>query len=502
MKTKTDEREVTRRELTDVELSQVLTRPGSTMLQPVAYDETLMPTLRLARSSQKARRIANVLMWSLIVTMIFVVFAPWQQSVKGTGNVIAFSPTERPQTMQATIKGRIVRWGHNIFENAQVEKGQFIAEIQDLDPDYVTRLNDQLNASKSVVEAAKKVLEANEQNLVNAKQIERIYFQQIERYRTIRSDTLDSANALIEMTKKKVDAAEQEYSEAVTAKEQIDLEFQRDQLLYRDGIYNDEYFQVSQRKMKEAGIKVDKAATYIQIAKEDLNSKMKDRDVKLALADIDIDYALGMVQKAQSDIAKASSEVSKARSEVNKAQKDLTESEIKTARQQSQVLNAPFDGTIVKITPNQGAAILKEGDPICVIVPETANRSVEVYLKGNDAPLVDVGRHVRLQFEGWPAIQFSGWPQVAVGTFGGTVISVDETDDGMGRFRVLVAPDETTQEWPEPRFLRQGVRVNGWVLLDTVPLWYEIWRNLNGFPPSIQIEKDGKIPKAPKLPKV
>jgi hypothetical protein len=99
---------------------------------------------------------------------------------------------------------------------------------------------------------------------------------------------------------------------------------------------------------------------------------------------------------------------------------------------------------------------------------------------------------VRLQFEGWPAVQFVGWPSVARGTFGGEVVLIDPTDDGTGRFRVLVAPrpdvvNDGTEvvEWPGPRWLRQGVQVNGWVLLNRVPLWYEIWRQLNGFPPAL-----------------
>ena len=145
---------------------------------------------------------------------------------------------------------------------------------------------------------------------------------------------------------------------------------------------------------------------------------------------------------------------------------------------------------------------MKEGDPICLIVPDTSDRAVQVWLDGNDAPLVEPGRHVRLQFEGWPAMQFAGWPSVAVGTFGGEIVSVDAVDNGKGQFRVLILPDATDQAWPEERFLRQGVRTNGWVLLNQVPLWYEIWRQMNGFPPVVSSgePKEGKTAK-PKLPK-
>jgi len=155
----------------------------------------------------------------------------------------------------------------------------------------------------------------------------------------------------------------------------------------------------------------------------------------------------------------------------------------------------------MQITPNQGSQVLKEGDPICTIVPDTADRAVQIWLDGNDAPLVEPGRHVRLQFEGWPAVQFTGWPSVAVGTFGGEIVSVDAKDDGFGKFRVLVLPDEESGPWPNERYLRQGVRTNGWVLLDQVPLWYEIWRNMNGFPPVVHPEQPKESTKVPKLPK-
>ena len=104
------------------------------------------------------------------------------------------------------------------------------------------------------------------------------------------------------------------------------------------------------------------------------------------------------------------------------------------------------------------------------------------------SPLIEPGRHVRLQFEGWPAIQFAGWPSVAVGTFGGKVAFVDATDDGFGAFRIVVVPDGD-EPWPEGRFLRQGVRANGWILLDEVRLGFELWRQFNGFPPSVATEQ-------------
>lgn len=162
---------------------------------------------------------------------------------------------------------------------------------------------------------------------------------------------------------------------------------------------------------------------------------------------------------------------------------ELARMDIRLSRQLTQEVKAPADGTILKIVSGQGAQIVKAGQTLAVLVPETDSRAVEIWVSGNDIPLVYEGRKVRLQFEGWPALQFSGWPSVAVGTFGGQVSLVDAADNGEGKFRIVVQPD-TSDLWPEPRYLRQGVRTVAWVLLDEVTLGYELWRKFNGFPPS------------------
>jgi membrane fusion protein, adhesin transport system len=128
---------------------------------------------------------------------------------------------------------------------------------------------------------------------------------------------------------------------------------------------------------------------------------------------------------------------------------------------------------------------LKAGDPIALFIPETQDLVVELWMNGNDIPLIHAGDKVRLQFEGWPAIQFAGWPSVAIGTFGGKVLLVDATDNGEGKFRILVEPDPKDEPWPSNRYLRQGVRTNGWVLLNQVSLGFELWRQFNGFPPTL-----------------
>lgn len=161
-----------------------------------------------------------------------------------------------------------------------------------------------------------------------------------------------------------------------------------------------------------------------------------------------------------------------------------TQMQSKFTRQQSQLVTAPVDGTIVRLQVGTSSVIVNQGQVLAIFVPKSDQLSAQIFIKGRDLPLVYEGRKVRLQFEGWPAIQFSGWPSVAVGTFGGVVTFVDQTATPDGLFRVIVVP-EKGQKWPDPRFIRQGTRVNGWILLNNVALGYELWRQFNGFPPSL-----------------
>lgn len=173
-------------------------------------------------------------------------------------------------------------------------------------------------------------------------------------------------------------------------------------------------------------------------------------------------------------------------SEEASAAASLAKAEVKFSRQQRQLVTATRNGRVLSVLNGGGSVFVNEGDALAVFVPDTLKPAAEIYIDGNDLPLVQPGRHVRLQFEGWPAVQFSGWPAVAVGTFGGRVFSVDPSVNKNGKFRVIIEPDPNEEEpWPESIYLRQGTRVVGWVLLDTVSMGYELWRIFNGFPPTV-----------------
>ena len=236
-----------------------------------------------------------------------------------------------------------------------------------------------------------------------------------------------------------------------------------------------------EREREAAQLKLNAAQNAVETSRKNL-----DRQKALVIS--------GLSSQRSAELAEL--EYAKYLSELSSASAELARLETKIARQASQSIDAPRDGIIQRILAPQGGVMVKAGQVLAVIVPETANRAVELHVSGNDAPLLSVGRRVRLQFEGWPAVQFAGWPSVAVGTFGGVIGVIDPGAGADGKVRVIVFPDEGEQ-WPDARYLRQGVRVLGWVLLDTVSVGWELWRQFNGFPPSIHKEPDaGSEPKS------
>jgi multidrug efflux pump subunit AcrA (membrane-fusion protein) len=224
----------------------------------------------------------------------------------------------------------------------------------------------------------------------------------------------------------------------------------------------------------------ERAATQAKLdaAQQALDTSRKNLDRQKSLV------ISGLSSQRSAELAEL--EYAKFLSEISSASAELARIETRIARQASQSITATRTGIVQRIYAPQGGVMVKAGQDLALIVPETANRSVELKVSGNDAPLLSVGRKVRLQFEGWPAVQFAGWPSVAIGTFGGEIAVIDPGADAEGNVRIIVFPEDGA-EWPDARYLRQGVRVLGWILLDSVTLGWELWRQFNGFPPTIRM---------------
>lgn len=418
-----------------------------------------LPAVGLVKSPRFVRRMSRLLAWVLLAMPVVMLLVPWQQNVRGTGRVSAFAPLERQQTIQAPVSGRVVHcW---VLEGSVVKSGDRLLEIADQDPGLMDRLEQQYEAARQKRDAGVDKVAAS--------------VKVVAALEDARELTVAAADSLVTSAVNKVIAAENALTAAEADLEQKRLDFDRQRQLSSEGIVSELTAQKAERDYKAAAAKVKSEKAKVDAARAEESAKRSERDQK--------------GKEAQAKVDKARAELNAAQGDVALAEKDLTDARVKLERQKTQVVRAPRDGRVLRMLANPGAELVKQGDPLLTLVPDTESLAVELWVDGNDAPLITEGRAVRLQFEGWPAVQFSGWPSVAVGTFGGRVALVDAQDDGQGMFRILVVPDANDEPWPDRRYLRQGVRANGWVLLDQVRAGYEIWRQLNGFPPTVAMDK-------------
>ncbi|MGY6274571.1 HlyD family secretion protein [Methylomonas sp. MgM2] len=419
-----------------------------------------MDQLYHAQTTPLAGRMARSLFGLLLILLILLALTPWQQNVRGLGRVVAYTPAERRQSVGAPVDGRISRW--LVREGSRVKQGEVIAELLDNDPLLLQRL-----------EAEKQTLLARQTAIDNRVETFRTQLAMAEQ---ARPQALAAAESRIAMAKQRRSASAQSLDAALAAKKTADLNLSRQRYLREKGLSSQRTLELAILDSAQREAESNRAKAGLQAADSEIAALQADWQ-KLA-AD------------TTSSIEKTRAELNKAIEDQNYLRADLLKLETRLARQQTQTVVAPQDGTVLRLLANPNAELLKAGQAIAILVPDTGQRAVELWVDGNDLPLIVTGSHVRLQFEGYPAIQFGGWPEFSVGSFGGRVSLIDASDDGKGHFRILVNPDPDDLPWPDPRFLRQGVRVNGWVLLGQVTLGYELWRVFNGFPPLVLPEPE------------
>ncbi|MCE2734428.1 MAG: HlyD family efflux transporter periplasmic adaptor subunit [Cyclobacteriaceae bacterium] len=394
-------------------------------------------SLRAIQTPNAGRTLARWMVGLGIVGLI-ILFLPWQQNIRGTGKVTAFNPAHRPQTVESVIAGQIQKWF--VREGQFVKKGDTIITIREVkekffDPNLLVRLKEQIDAKES--------------SLVSKDAKAKALQRQISALRDGMRNKIDQSKAKLEAEKIRFQNAENQY--------------QRNKKLYEAGNIPLTKFQDIEYKYQGAQADFTNA--------------------KIELDRVEAEY-LDKISKAESDLNSTRADLFDTQGSIAKLKNEFANMQIRNERYQ---ILAPQAGFIVKAMHAGIGETVKEGDAVCTIMPDSADLAVELYVKAMDVPLVEKGRHVRIQFDGWPALQFSGWPSVSVGTFGGTVKVIDYVNSKPGEFRLLVLPDETNDEnWPKQ--LRVGSGIKAWVMLNDVPVWYELWRQLNGFPPSLYEE--------------
>lgn len=445
------------------------TKAQATETAVINNQETLddFPAMQMVRTGRIIRMAGRLTFLAIVVSIIAMVFVPWRQTARGVGTVVALDPQQRPQPVLSQSKGVVSYVKPGLREGTYVKQGEVVLRLTPFAAEGVSQIETQIIATESKKAAALSSLEVSKQAL---------------------ELQIRSGESLSESLKQDFEAARQKWEQTqneVTSL-QAELDDKVNQLRIAEevaakGIISKEELFTKRRVVESAKAKVLKAENAVQEQYAALLSKEDEIESKK--------------QKIDIDNRTANQKVLEAMQKINTIEKEILDLRNKRGEYDRLDIKAPRSGRIQQWYGLEGSDAVKEGDRLFVIVPDADELAVEMKVSGNDMPLIHEGDRVRLQFEGWPAVQFVGWPSVAVGTFGGKVNRVFPTDDGMGNFRVVVSPDNhfpREDGWPDDRYLRQGVRANGWVLLARVSLGYEIWRQLNGFPPVVSDQEPGK----------
>lgn len=410
----------------------------------------------------------------LIVLFLFILLLllPWRQTIPGRGTVTALRPEDRPQTVQNQIGGRIEHWA--VREGQEVKKGDTILVISEtsqsyFDPELPTRLNEQLDAKRGTETAASQKMEATNSQIralsnglryqLNAAENK---VKQAQNYVSIDSADLIAVQQFLETTK---------------------VRLQRYEAGYKNGLFSLTDIETRRLKLQEDNAKAIGQQNKLSTSRQNLlNSSIE-------LDNIRAKYQESLA-KAQSDMSSAISSRASAQGDIAKLRNDISNI---TIRRGLYVVRAPQSGFVVKTLKAGIGENIKEGESVATLQPKSPMVAAELYVSAMDVPLILDTSDVRIQFEGWPSVQFSGWPSVAVGTFAGKVSAIDRVSSSGGTYRLLIRPTSPvpTKDEPWPPQLRQGSGVYGRIILRSVPLWYEIWRQLNGFPPSLEKEPAG-----------
>lgn len=395
------------------------------------------------------------------LTGVVILFLPWTQNVTGNGYVTTLTPSQRPQTIQSQIPGRVEAWF--VKEGDFVNKGDTILYISEIkneyqDPQLVARTNQQKDAkSRSVVSYAAKI---------NALE------NQIAALRQERALKQSQANNKLRQSRLKVTSDSIDFQAAKTNYEIAERQFKRAETLQSEGLKSVADVEEKRLKLQETQAKL------ISQENDLLASQNQVLNAQLEIGRLTAEYA--------DKIAKASSERFTAESNQADTEAEVTKLENQSANYQIRndlyYITAPQNGYINKAIIGGIGETFKEGQQLVGIMPSDYDIAVETFVDPIDLPLIHQDEEVRIQFDGWPAIFFSGWPNVSFGTYAGRVVAIERFISDNGKFRILIAPDPEENPWPD------GVRVGSGAytiaLLEDVPIWYELWRKLNGFPPN------------------
>ncbi|MEL6669882.1 MAG: HlyD family efflux transporter periplasmic adaptor subunit, partial [Bacteroidota bacterium] len=403
----------------------------------------------------------------VFIICLVVSFLPWIQNVQATGKVTTLLPQDRPQQINALIDAQLIEW--RVREGQSIQAGDTLARLAEVNPDFL---------DPQLVERTEAQADAKENSAA-------FYLNKSNTLAELAENLRDQ----LALTLRQVDAKEQQIlakintqeAEIVNATQQLAIaerQLARTDSLFRTaGNRSRADVEEKRRKQQAELAKLTQAQNEMTELENELNIVRLERSEKTS------DFR-SKINKAESDRFSALSDYQAA---LGDQQKLEVAAEGFTRRSSFYHIVAPQTGVVSEVLVRGLGETVKAGDALLTIVPTSPQLAVEMFVKPVDLPLMRIGQEVRFEFDGWPSIIFSGWPGASIGLFQGEVVGIDNTTNSKGEYRIMVAP-ENIEDWPEE--LRPGGGARGLAMLDTVPLWYEVWRQLNGFPPEFYQGED------------
>lgn len=422
-------------------------------------DREKYSSLWMAEQRTSSRVLRKMLSMFFLLILLFL-FVPWTQNIRARGNVTTLRPDQRPQTIHSVIGGRIEKWF--VQEGDLVQKGDtilFISEVKDdyFDPNLLGRTEEQLKAKEMSVDSYMEKVRALD--------------KQIDALMLSAELKLKQAKNKYRQAELKVVADSMDYQAYKVNFDIAQTQFGRFKELQEKGLKSLTELENKRNSMQKA------QAEMIAGENKLLSSRNELINAEVELMAVQAKYR-DEIAKAESDKYTAMSSMYDAEATVTKLQNQYMNYSVRTGMY---YITAPQDGYITKAIQSGIGETVKEGTSIVSIMPANYDLAVAMYIRPIDLPLLEKGSLVRIQFDGWPAIVFSGWPNTSYGTYGGKIFAIDNFISDNGLYRVLVAPDPDDHKWPEA--LRVGAGASNMLLLKDVPIWYELWRQINGFPP-------------------
>ncbi len=408
-------------------------------------------------------------MIAILIALVVIMFLPWTQNIKAKGTVTTLRPEQRPQQINNVIAGRVIKWF--VKEGDNVKEGDTILQLGEVkvdyfDPQLLARTQQQIDSKGLSAEGYKnKAITAQTQAgaLLQSRdlKLKQLEIKLLQQQLKVQSESIDLTAVINEQSvnQRQIDAAKQMLDSGVISL----VDFERRKVSYQN----------VQAKRIGAENKL-------------LQSKQELINLRIEKNSIIQDYT-DKISKAEGDKFSSLSSAASTEADISKLQNTYASYDV---RNQLYYVRAPQSGQIVAAKKAGIGEMLKEGDMIVEIVPDHFQYAVEMFVEPMDQPLISTGQTVRFVFDGFPAIVFTGWPAASYGTFAGVVVAVENNTNKDGKFRVLVSEKPGEKPWPQQ--LRMGGGANGIALLKDVAIGYELWRNINGFPPEYYKAKEAE----------